>query len=132
MKSAVSHCQALVLALLIDKLDYSDYLAGVQGYVTIRVGGKPLVGIPLFLWVLDLGSILFEPGQLVPKVRESVFIFYLFLRWRGGMLTNTTKRCLKHSGLITKNLVGRGNCTQDLCYNDSMIIVPPAQTSCTD
>ena len=45
------------------------------------------------------------------------------------MLTHTTKRRLNCSGLITKNLVGKGNRSTDSCYNDSMTIAPLAQTS---
>ena len=46
-------------------------------------------------------------------------------------MTHTTKRCLKHSGLIIENLVSKGNRTPDHCYNDSMTIMPLAQTSCS-
>ena len=48
------------------------------------------------------------------------------------MLTHTTKKHLKHSGLIIKNLVGKGNQTPNPCYNNSMIITPLAQTNCSN
>ena len=48
------------------------------------------------------------------------------------VLAHTTKRCLKHSALIIKILVSKGNQTPDLCYNDRMVIILLAQTSWTD
>ena len=48
------------------------------------------------------------------------------------MLTHTTKRHFKCSGLIIKNLVSRGNRTPNCCYNDSMTIMPLAQTGCNN
>ena len=48
------------------------------------------------------------------------------------LLTHTTKKHLKHSGLIIKNLVGRGDQTPDCCYNDSItIMLLVAQTGCS-
>ena len=48
------------------------------------------------------------------------------------VLIDTTKRRFKHSGLIIKNLVGRGDRTPDHCYNNSMTITPLAQTGCSN
>ena len=48
------------------------------------------------------------------------------------MLTHTTKRYFKHSGLIIKNLVSKGNQTPDHCYNDSMTIMPLDQSNCSN
>ena len=48
------------------------------------------------------------------------------------LLAHNTKRCLKRSGLIIKNLVGKGNRTLDHCYNDSMTIMLLAQTNYSD
>ena len=48
------------------------------------------------------------------------------------ILTHTTKRWLKCSGLIITNLVSKGNLTPDLCYNDNMTTMPLTQISCDD
>ena len=48
------------------------------------------------------------------------------------VLTDTTKKRLKCSGLIIKNLIGKGNQTPDRSYNDSMTIKLQAQTGCNN
>ena len=48
------------------------------------------------------------------------------------VLTHSTQRHLKYSRLIIKNLVGRGNQTPDHCLNNSMTLMPLAQTGCKD
>ena len=48
------------------------------------------------------------------------------------VLTHTTKKPLKYSGSIIKNLVGRGDQTPDCCYNNNMIITPLGQTGCNN
>ena len=56
----------------------------------------------------------------------------LHVRVASQIFHYTTKRHLKHSGLIIKNLVSKGKRTIDLCYNDTMTITLSDKTSFID
>ena len=69
--------------------------------------------------------------QKTSHVKQAVYFIPNIPANIAYLLTHTTKRCQKHSRLIIKNLVGRGNQTPDYYYNDSMTIMPLAQTGCS-
>ena len=69
---------------------------------------------------------------IVPYLWAVWLVYMYILLGSIHILTHSTKRCFKHSRLIIKDLVSKGNQTPDCWYNDSMIIMPPAQTSCSN